>query len=397
MEELFISPEFQMSLLLFVALAGYIIASQINQSAVIGLIFIGIVVGPSVLGWIQYTDFVSSLAHLGAVILLFVIGLEFKLHDIMKIKNGMIALVGVILPWIGGYGISLLFGYSSSGAIFIGTALTATSIAITANVLQELDQLQTNAAKAIIGAAVIDDILSLLALAISNEAATGSVSAFSIGLMSIKAIAFVIIGAAAGVLVISRFIEYVDETAFAGKYPEFTFIFAMMMAYMYGILAEMVGLSAIVGAFIAGVSFNEIKLKQGHDLKEGAGYLQIIFASIFFVSLGIMVDLKAVTPEIIVFLVVLTIIAVLTKLVGCGIPAYLSGMSWKDSLIVGFGMAPRGEVAMIVALIGLQKGVIDQGIYVTIIIMSLITTIMTPLIYRNCFFRDCKEGGHTSP
>lgn len=397
MEELFISPEFQMSLLLFVALAGYVIASQINQSAVIGLIFIGIVVGPSVLGWIQYTDFVSSLAHLGAVILLFVIGLEFKLHEIMKIKNGIIALVGVIIPWIGGYGISLLFGYSSSSAIFIGTALTATSIAITANVLQELDQLQTDAAKAIIGAAVIDDILSLLALAICNEAATGTVSAFSIGLMTIKAIGFVIIGAAAGVLVISRFIEYVDETAFAGKYPEFTFIFAMMMAYMYGILAEMVGLSAIVGAFIAGVSFNEIRLKQGHDLKEGAGYLQIIFASIFFVSLGVMVDLKAVTPEIIVFLVVLTVIAVLTKLIGCGIPAYLSGMGWKDSLIVGFGMAPRGEVAMIVALIGLQEGVIDQGIYVTIIIMSLITTIMTPLIYRNCFFRECKEIASSSP
>ncbi|HWQ64725.1 MAG TPA: cation:proton antiporter [Methanospirillum sp.] len=397
MEELLISPEFQMSLLLFVALAGYIIASQINQSAVIGLIFIGIVVGPSILGWIQYTDFVSNLAHLGAVILLFVIGLEFKLHEIMKIKNGIIALVGVIIPWIGGYGISILFGYSGAGAIFIGTALTATSIAITANVLQELDQLQTDAAKAIIGAAVIDDILSLLALAISNEAATGSLSAFSIGYMTIKAIAFVIIGAAAGVLVISRLIEYVDETPFAGKYPEFTFIFAMMMAYMYGILAEMVGLSAIVGAFIAGVSFNEIRLKQGHDLKEGAGYLQIIFASIFFVSLGIMVDLRAVTPEIIVFLVVLTIVAVLTKLIGCGIPAYFSGMSWKDSLIVGFGMAPRGEVAMIVALIGLQEGVIDQGIYVTIIIMSLITTIMTPLIYRNCFFKDCKEGVNSSP
>lgn len=339
----------------------------------------------------------SNLAHLGAVILLFVIGLEFKLHEIMKIKNGIIALVGVIIPWIGGYGISILFGYSGAGAIFIGTALTATSIAITANVLQELDQLQTDAAKAIIGAAVIDDILSLLALAISNEAATGSLSAFSIGYMTIKAIAFVIIGAAAGVLVISRLIEYVDETPFAGKYPEFTFIFAMMMAYMYGILAEMVGLSAIVGAFIAGVSFNEIRLKQGHDLKEGAGYLQIIFASIFFVSLGIMVDLRAVTPEIIVFLVVLTIVAVLTKLIGCGIPAYFSGMSWKDSLIVGFGMAPRGEVAMIVALIGLQEGVIDQGIYVTIIIMSLITTIMTPLIYRNCFFKDCKEGVNSSP
>jgi len=392
MEELLSSPEFQLSLLLLVALAGYLIASRINQSAVIGLIFVGILVGPSALGWIQYTDFVSNLAHLGAVILLFVIGLEFKLHEIMQIRNGIIALVGVIIPWIGGYGISILFGYDGTSAIFIGTALTATSIAITANVLQELDQLQTHAAKVIIGAAVIDDILSLLALAISNDAASGSISGISIAYMAIKAVLFVIIGAALGVMVISRFIEYVDETEFAGKYPEFTFIFAMMMAFMYGIVAEMVGLSAIVGAFIAGVSFNEIKLKQGHDLKEGAGYLQIIFASIFFVSLGIMVDLKSVTPDIIIFLVVLTIVAVITKLIGCGVPAYFSGMGVKDSLVVGFGMAPRGEVAMIVALIGLQEGLIDQGIYVTVIIMSLLTTMLTPIIYRNCLFRDCKNG-----
>ncbi len=391
MEELFVSPEFQMSLLLLVALAGYLIASRINQSAVIGLILVGILVGPSALGWIQYTTFVSSLAHLGAVILLFVIGLEFKLHEIMQIRNGIIAFLGVIIPWIGGYGVSILFGYSETSAIFIGTALTATSIAITANVLQELDQLQTNAAKVIIGAAVIDDILSLLALSICNEAASGSVSGFTIAVMGIKAVAFIIIGAAAGVLIISRLIEYVDETSFAGKYPEFTFIFAMMMAFVYAICAEMVGLSAIVGAFIAGVSFNEIKLKQGHDLKEGAGYLQIIFASIFFLSLGVMVDLKAVTYDILIFLVVLTLIAVVTKLIGCGIPAYYSGMSVKESLIVGFGMAPRGEVAMIVALIGLQGGVINQGIYVTIIIMSLLTTMFTPFIYRNCLFQDCKE------
>jgi len=395
MTELLTSPEFQMSLLLLVALAGYLIASRINQSAVIGLIFVGILVGPSALGWIQYTDFVSSLAHMGAVILLFVIGLEFKLHEIMQIRNGIIALLGVIIPWIGGYGLSILFGYSGTSAIFIGTALTATSIAITANVLQELDQLQTNAAKVVIGAAVIDDILGLLALSISNEAASGSVDGISIALMTIKAVAFVVIGAAVGVLIISRIIEYIDETPFAGKYPEFTFIFAMMMAFVYGILAETVGLSAIVGAFIAGVSFNEIKLKQGHDLKEGAGYLQIIFASIFFLSLGIMVDLKALTSEIVLFLVVLTIIAVVTKLIGCGVPAYFSGMSIKESCIVGFGMAPRGEVAMIVALIGLQKGVINQGIYVTIIIMSLLTTMFTPLIYRNCFFRDCKNGVNT--
>ncbi|PKL58636.1 MAG: cation:proton antiporter, partial [Methanomicrobiales archaeon HGW-Methanomicrobiales-4] len=357
MEGLLISPEFQMSLFLFVALAGYLIASRINQSAVVGLILVGILVGPSALSLITYTDFVSSLARLGAVILLFVIGLEFKLEDIMVPRNGVIAFIGVIIPWIGGYGISALFGFSMGGSIFIGTALTATSIAITANVLRESNRLNSDAAKAIIGAAVIDDILSLLALAISTDIITGTISALGIVELAVKALLFIVIGAAVGLLIVSKLIEKVDQTAFAEKFPEFTFIFAMMMAFFYAMIAELVGLSAIVGAFIAGVSFSGVVLTQGKNLKDGADYLQIIFASIFFVSLGVIADFHALTPAIMTFVIVLTVVAIITKVFGCGIPAYLCGMSVKDSLIVGFGMSPRGEVAMIVALIGLQEGV----------------------------------------
>jgi Kef-type K+ transport system membrane component KefB len=392
MESIFTSPEFQMSLLLFVALGGYLIASRINQSAVIGLILVGIVVGPSVLGWITYTDFVAGLAHLGAVVLLFVIGLEFNLKDILSARNGIIAGVGVIIPWIGGYWLSLLFGYDMPSAIFIGTALTATSIAITANVLKELGMLQTEAAKAIIGAAVIDDVLSLLALAISTDVVSGTVSAGSIGIVALKAVAFIVIAGAFGLLVVSRFMERVDTTTFAEKYPEFIFIFAMMMAFLYAMLAELVGLSAIVGAFIAGVSFEGVRLYRSKSLKEGAEYLQIIFASIFFVSLGILADFHALTPEVGVFLIALTIIAIITKVVGCGIPARLSGLCTKDALIVGFGMAPRGEVAMIVALIGLESGIIGQEVYVTLVLMSLLTTLITPIVYRNWFYRGENSG-----
>jgi Kef-type K+ transport system membrane component KefB len=392
MESIFTSPEFQMSLLLFVALGGYLIASRINQSAVIGLILVGIVVGPSVLGWITYTDFVAGLAHLGAVILLFVIGLEFNLRDILSVRNGIIAGVGVIIPWIGGYWLSLLFGYDMPSAIFIGTALTATSIAITANVLKELGKLQTEAAKAIIGAAVIDDVLSLLALAISTDVVSGTVSAGGITIVAVKAVAFIVIAGAFGLLVVSRFMERLDTTAFAEKYPEFIFIFAMMMAFLYAMLAELVGLSAIVGAFIAGVSFEGVRLYRSKSLKEGADYLQIIFASIFFVSLGILADFHALTPEVIVFLVALTIVAIITKVIGCGIPAKLAGLCTKDALIVGFGMAPRGEVAMIVALIGLETGIIGQDVYVTLVLMSLLTTLITPIVYRNWFYRGEFSG-----
>jgi Kef-type K+ transport system membrane component KefB len=387
MESLFTSPEFQMSLLLFVALGGYLIASRINQSAVIGLILVGLLVGPSVFGWITYTDFVRSLAHLGAVILLFVIGFEFNMKDIVQPRNFAIALVGVIIPWIGGWALAILFGFDSASSIFVGTACTATSIAITANVLKELGKLQTEAAKAIIGAAVIDDVLALLVLAISSDIVGGSFSYLGIAIVTIKAVAFIVIAAAFGILVVSKYLAKLDTTPFVRKYPEFIFIFAMMLAFLYAMIAEAVGLSAIVGAFIAGVSFKDVELHQSHSLKEGAEYLQIIFASIFFVSLGIIADLHAVTSEIVVFLAALTLVAILTKVIGCGLPAKLGGLCTKDSLIVGFGMSPRGEVAMIVALIGLEAGVIGQGIYVALVLMSLLTTIITPIVYRNWFYR----------
>jgi len=395
MESLFTSPEFQMSLLLFVALGGYLIASRINQSAVIGLILVGILVGPSVLSLVTYTDFVRALAHLGAVILLFVIGFEFNLEDIIHPRNFAIAFIGVIVPWIGGWYLAVLFGFDSASAIFIGTACTATSIAITANVLRELDKLKTEAAKAIIGAAVIDDVLALLALAISTDVVGGSFSYLAVALVTAKAIGFIVIAAAFGILVVSKYLARLDTTPFVQKYPEFIFIFAMMMAFLYAMCAEAVGLSAIVGAFIAGVSFKDVELKQSRSLKEGAEYLQIIFASIFFVSLGIIADLHEVTAEILLFLVALTLVAIVTKVIGCGLPARIAGLCTKDALIVGFGMAPRGEVAMIVALIGLEEGIIDQGVYVAIVLMSLLTTIITPIVYRNWFYKGeyCTYNG----
>src|SRR3989338_1162438 len=182
------SIEFQMSLLLFVALGGYLLAARINQSSVIGEILVGLIIGPSLLGIITYTDFVASIAHLGAVILLFVVGLELRLREIFNFKYSVIALVGVIVPWIGGYFIATAFGYSFGSAIFVGTALTATSIAITANVLKEMGKLQTDAAKAIIGAAVIDDVLSLLALSVSEQIVSGAFSlASTFGIFAIAA------------------------------------------------------------------------------------------------------------------------------------------------------------------------------------------------------------------
>jgi len=376
------SIEFQLSLLLFVALAGYLIASKINQSAIVWEILVGIAIGPSLLGLITYTESVQSFAQVGAVVLLFVVGLEFKIKDIFNVKYGIIALIGVIIPWIGGFFLANFFGFDFISSVFVGTALTATSVAITANVLREMGKLQTETAKAIIGAAVIDDVLGLLVLSFSMQVVNDSVSLFPLILIIIEAVVFMVLGAYIGHVYLSKLIEKFDATKLAGRFPETVFIFAMMVAFFYAMIAELIGLSAIVGAFLAGVALTGVIIKRGKNFKEGAEYLQIIFASIFFVSLGVLADFHTLTLQILWFLVALTIVAFLTKIIGCYIGARIGRMTHKNSLVVGMGMAPRGEVAMIVALIGLNLGFIQQDIYVSLILMSLLTTIFVPIVLR---------------
>lgn len=379
--------ELQMTLLLFFALAGYLLASKINQSAVVGEILLGLVLGPSVLGLITYTEFVQAIAALGAVILMFVIGFEFKIEDLTNAKYGIIGIIGIIVPWIGGYFASLAFGFGHESALFIGTALTATSIAITANVLKEMCLLDTEFSKAIIGTAVIDDILSLLALSITADVASGSFSIGGLAFIVVKQIGFLVLIALLGIFVISKLIVRMDRSPLSRKYPEFVFIFAVMIAFLFAAMAEYIGISAIIGAFIAGVSFNGINLMHSRDIAEGAEYLYIIFASVFFVSLGILVDLGALTGPVLLFIAVITVIAIITKVIGCGLPARLLGYSGRDSLAIGFGMSPRGEVAMIVALMGLNLALIGQDIYASIVVMSILTTVITPVAFRNWLFK----------
>ncbi|MEN6517725.1 MAG: cation:proton antiporter [Methanospirillum sp.] len=379
--------EFQMSLLLFVALAGYLVASRINQSAVVGEILVGILVGPSVLGLITYTDFVQALAQLGAIFLLFTIGFEFCLADLTDPRYFGIAAVGVAVPWLGGYLTMVAMGYATVPALFMGAALTATSIAITANVLKELGKLDTQAAKAIVGAAVIDDILALLVLGLTTDVIQGSVSLPALATSLVSAVLFIGLGLLAGVKIVSPLLAWLDSRPLARQYPEFVFINALAIAFLYAMVAELIGLSAIVGAFIAGVACRDVTLCHSKDPKEGAEYLQVIFGAIFFVSLGIIVDLHALTPAVALLVVAVTIVAMATKLIGCGLPARLFRYSWHDAAVIGFGMAPRGEVAMIVALIGLNAGLIGQDIFITVIMMSLVTTVITPIVFQNWLLR----------
>ena len=391
-EEILSSIEFQMSFLLFVAITGYLVASRINQSAVVGEILVGILVGPSVLGLITYTDFVSSLAHLGAIFLLFTIGFEFCLADLTDPRYMGIAVVGVVVPWLGGYGTMAALGYPGAPALFMGAALTATSIAITANVLKELGKLDTPAAKAIIGAAVIDDVLALLVLGVTTDTIQGALSIVDLSASLVSAVLFIGLGLLAGIKIVSPLLAWLDCRPLARQYPEFVFMNALAFAFLYAMVAELIGLSAIVGAFIAGVACRDVSLCHSKDPREGAEFLQVIFGAIFFVSLGIIVDLHELTAAVAVLVVVVSVVAMLTKLAGCSIPARLVWYSWHDAAVIGFGMAPRGEVAMIVALIGLNAGVIGQDIFITVIMMSLITTVITPIVFQNWLLKPAARA-----
>jgi Kef-type K+ transport system membrane component KefB len=386
------SIEFEMSLLLFVALLGYYLASRINQSVVVGEIILGLIIGPSVLNIITYTSYVEGLARVGAVVLLFVVGLQFRFESVYKVRYFVIALAGVILPWIGGFALAQYYLFDFRTSVFVGTALTATSIAITANVLKEMGKLKSEAAEAIIGAAVIDDVLGLIALAVSNQVVHGEVSILADALILLKAALFIALGALIGQKVIRPYIQSMDEGKLARMYPEMAFIFAMAVAFLYSMLAESVGLSSIVGAFLAGASLSGLELRHCRDFREGSEYLYMIFASIFFVSLGILVDIHQVPLGAVGFILALTVVAFLTKFLGCYAASRVQGISGHDSLVIGVGMSPRGEVAMIVALIGLTSKIITQEVYVTIIFMSLITTVITPVILKNWLYS--KRAAH---
>ncbi len=381
MSEVLSSIDFQISLLLFVSLLGYFVATRFGQSVVIGEILVGVLMGPSVLGLVTYTDFVSALAGMGAVFLLFVVGLETKFKEVYTLKSFVIAFFGVVVPWAGGFLAASFFKYNFVTSLFAGTALTATSIAITAQVLKELGKLETPAAKTIIGAAVADDVLGLLALSLASDVAAASVSYQAIFLTAVKAVAFLVVATLFGSKIIAVALERWNKYAERHAIPQSTFLAAIGFAFAYATVAELVGLSAIVGAFIAGVSLESVRIK---SYREGAAYLEQVFAAIFFVSLGVLVNANA-ALEAWLFVIVLTLTAILTKLVGCWLPARALGFSSKDALVVGVGMVPRGEVAMIVALIGLNAGFVKQDVYSSVLLMALLTTIATPYWLKKLF------------
>ena len=375
---------FQLTILLGIALSSHFIVSRFGQPMVVAEIVIGIIIGPSLLAIITDISLIAQFAQLGAIFLLFAIGLECNLKEIYTKKSMIIATCGVIVPWIFGYLFGLMIGQNFATSVFIGAILVATSVAVTAEILMEMGQLNKSVGKTIIGAAVVDDILGMVVLTFAVGVSGNSVNFVNIFLLVLAAGLFVVIGAFIGARYIGKVLMYIE--AKTTKVEHSGFLFAVAIMFFYAFIAERIGMSAIIGAFVAGTMFSGVVLKK--EFNDAAKILSTLFAPIFFISIGLMVNFKllgngGMSPYIIVlFGILLTLIAIITKVVGCSISARAMGMPTKDSFIVGYGMSPRCEVALIIALLGLSAGVITQDIYFMAVIMAILTTLLVPPLLK---------------
>ncbi len=393
----------QLSILLVLATLSHFTIKRFHQPTIVGEIALGVLLGPTILGhtfnlYPFDPTLVASFAALGAIFLLFLIGLESDFRAIYKTKNVLVATGGVVLPLAFGFVTALFLvppaGLGANGnqftmAVFMGATLTATSTAIAASVLLDLGLMREPVAQTIMGAAVVDDVLSLVILSLVVGASSGRVDPLSIGVLVVLAVAFLAIGTAVGIYFFRRVVVRVQVEGMKLGLKHGGFIIAMAVTFLYAFVAEIIGLSAIVGAFLAGTLFASTPLRE--DFTEGAGYLGAVFTPIFFISIGLQVDLvlAAGSTGLLVFGAVLTVVAILTKVVGCAIPARLSKMTRPEALAVGWGMTPRGEVGLIVALSALTAGVISEPLFsVLVVVLVFVSVLPAPLFKRSLAIVD---------
>jgi len=385
---------FELTFLLVVSLFAGFLFSRFGQPRVIGYIVVGVVIGPSVLKIIQpgeggasgLPESIQMLAELGSIVLLFMIGLECDLREIYTRKSIAIAIGGVLVPWGAGFLVAGAFGYGED-AVFVGATLVATSVAVTATVISELGLIGKPVAYAIVGAAVVDDILGMVVLGISKGISAGTIDSSGLIMLVIGAVLFVVVGAWVGSKLLVRIVFDVQISGYRRKLPLSGFTLVLAIAFLYSFVAELIGISAIVGAFVAGTAFSGSALRDG--FRKGMQYLEALFVPLFFVSLGVVVNVMDMLDTF-WFVVALTAVAFATKIIGCGIPAKLVGMSSWDSLAVGIGMTPRLEIALIIAYYGLSTGIIGADLYSVVVAMGLLTAVFSPPLLKWAL----KKGGH---
>jgi len=366
-----------LALMLIFAIVGILLSKRFRQPVSVGIIILGILLGPSVLGIAEYDSTVAIIAQLGSIVLLFVAGLNSNIKEIYTKRNFYVALYGALFPIVGGFVVSWLFGFDIYQSIFIGATLTATCLGITSSVLREIGKIKTETAKAMIGAAVIDDIISLSILSIVLSVPQ-QVGAGTIMLQLLLVMGFVLAMLFFGERLLTWIIDYFTDKVIRHS-PRLAFVLGLSLVFLFSYIAHILGLAAIVGAFLTGVCLS--KSKAVNILLAGSEYFEIIFTSVFFISIGIVVDLFAFV-SLFWFIIALTAVAIITKMIGSGYTAYKMGFKKKDALIVGVGMAPRGEVAFIIALNGFLLGVITKEIYSAIVFMSFLTTVITIVLLK---------------
>jgi Kef-type K+ transport system membrane component KefB len=369
-------------LLIFVAAKlGAELFERLSQPAVVGEILAGVLIGPQVLGWVQPSEASLALAELGVLFLLFTVGLETNPSELARVgkKAFVVALGGVVLPFLLGYGCMRSLGYPQVPSLFVGAALVATSVGITARVLAREGWLHLPPSRIILGAAILDDILGLLVLAVVSGFARGSLDLGQIGITTASAIGFTAFMLLYGRRLVQHGRPLVDRL----QIEHSLFVCAVLLCLGLAVLSGYMGVAAIIGAFLAGVALSEVSEETQHLPDRVAGLTEF-FVPFFLTGIGLQLNLSSLAkPSVLGLAAALTLLAVVGKLLGCGVPLWRE--SRRAATQVGIGMVPRGEVGIVVAQIGVSMAVLSQDLYAVVLFMAVATTMLAPPFLRQAF------------
>jgi Kef-type K+ transport system membrane component KefB len=353
---------------------------RLGQPGLIGEILAGILIGPAVMNWIQPSEFTGTMAGLGVMFLLFRVGLEVEAPELMKVGGTalVVGISGVVIPFLCGWVFYLSQGRPQLEAFFLGTALTATSVGITAQVLAAKGLLHRTASRIILAAAIIDDILALLVLGVVASLAKDKFDLLQLGLTTLMAVTFVVLIARWGQTALTHVVGKLEGNLRVG---EAQFAVAMILLFALAALASTIGVAAIIGAFLAGMALADAMPKRVHDLAHGVTELLVPF---FLVNIGLHFEVGVFQDWGSWKLALLVLpIAVLSKMFGCGIGALAHGRA--IAVRVGVGMIPRGEFCMVVAQIGLTLGAITAQTFAVIVFMAIFAAMLTPPLLKAAF------------
>lgn len=390
---LFLQFAFLLSIILLSAkMAGYI-SIRLGQPSVLGELLVGIILGPSIINLLNLpfiehglTETVAELGEMGVLLLMFLAGLELHLGEMRKnIRvSALSGLMGVIFPVALGWGAGRLFEMDNASALFLGLTLGATSVSISAQTLIELKVLRSRVGLSLLGAAVFDDILIILFLSVFLGLIDGGGSSYAVMLIIVKMVAFLALSMMFGLWGLPWLVRRVADLPIS----QGLLTFALVVMLAYGIAAEALGgMAAITGAFVAGLMLARTPEKE--RIESGTHALAYgLFVPIFFVNIGLSIDLHQFQVESLLFTLVLIIAAVAGKWFGSGLGASLGGLPLDESVKLGAGMISRGEVGLIVASVGMQNRLMTSNAFSAIIVMILFTTLITPPILRALFARE---------